>query len=191
MGAHPLHLMLSNVAQSRDQVPRQSPAMSQPTPRQAQVFAAPTTLRDRVGPRIGRIDPEAIARAEAALKGLSSQFGEWLQDELTKLDAARDAIRTSGMDRASIDKLFTCAHDLKGLGATYEFPLVTRIAGSLCKLLGDGDVRLTTPLTLVDAHINAIKASVRDNIRDSDSPVGAALASELERLTTDYLAARA
>ncbi len=164
--------------------------MSQPTSRQGQVFAAPTTLRDRLGPRFGRIDPDAIAKAEAALKGLSSQFGQWLQDEVGKLDSAREAIRTSGTNRATIDQLFTRAHDLKGLGATYEFPIVSRVAGSLCKLLGDGDVRLTTPMALVDAHIHAIKAAVRDNIRDSDNPVGHALASELERHTADYLAAR-
>lgn len=164
--------------------------MSQPPPRQGQLFAAPTALRDRIGPRFGKIDPEAIAKAEAALKGLSSQFGEWLQDELNKLDAAREAIRTQGAGRATIDQLFTRAHDLKGLGATYEFPLVTRIAGSLCKLLGEGDGRVSTPLPLVDAHINAIKAAVRDNVRDSDNPVGAALAGELEHHTADYLAAR-
>ena len=158
--------------------------------RQGQVFAAPTTLRDRIGPRFGRIDPDAVAKAEAALKGLSSQFGQWLQDEVGKLEAAHEAIRTEGANRATIDKLFTHAHDLKGLGATYEFPLVTRIAGSLCKLLGDGDGREQTPLTLVDAHVNAIRAAVRDNIRDSDNPVGQALASALEKHTADYLGAR-
>ncbi len=164
--------------------------MSQLPPRQGQIFAAPTTLRDRLGPRFGRIDPDAIAKAEAALKGLSSQFGQWLQDEVSKLEAAREAIRAQGSTPATVDQLFTHAHDLKGLGATYEFPLVTRIAGSLCKLLGDGDGRMNTPLPLIDAHVNGIRAAVRDNIRDSDNPLGQALASELERHTADYLAAR-
>ena len=52
------------------------------------VFASPTALRDRVGSRFGKIDPDAIAKAEAALKGLSAQFGQWLQDEVGKLEAA-------------------------------------------------------------------------------------------------------
>ena len=158
--------------------------MSQLPPRQGQVFAAPTALRDRLGPRFGRIDPEA------ALKGLSSQFGQWLQDEVAKLEAAREAIRTEGATRATVDRLFTHAHDLKGLGATYEFPLVTRIAGSLCKLLGDGDERVNTPQPLVEAHVNAIRAAVRDNIRDSDNPVGQALASALEKHISEYLGAK-
>jgi chemotaxis protein histidine kinase CheA len=163
--------------------------MSQSTPRQSQVFAAPTALRDRLGPRFGRIDPAAIAKAEAALKGLSSQFGQWLQDEVAKLEAARETIRRDGATKAATDALFTRAHDLKGLGATYEFPIVTRIAGSLCKLLGEGEARQAAPLPLVDAHIQAIRAAVRDNIKDTDNALGAALVTELERRTAEHLAA--
>ena len=165
--------------------------MSNPNPpaNTGQVFAPPTALRDRLGPRFGRIDPEAIAKAEAALKGLSSQFAEWLQDEIGKLEAAREALRSQGPSRDGMDRLYTHAHDLKGLGTTYEYPIVTRIAGSLCKLLGEGDQRLGTPLALVNAHVNAIRAAVRDGVRDSDTPVGAALAGELERHTAEYLAA--
>jgi chemotaxis protein histidine kinase CheA len=163
--------------------------MSQPA-KQGQVFAAPSPLRDRLGPRFGRIDPAAVAKAEAALKSLSSQFGQWLKDELTKLDAAWDEVRAQGANRASMDGLFTRAHDLKGLGATYEFPLVTRIAASLCKLLGEGDARVVAPLPLVDAHIQAIRAAVRDDIRDADNPIGAALAGELERKTAEVVATR-
>ena len=163
--------------------------MTQPNLRQAQVFAAPTALRDRIVPRFGRVDPKAIAKAEAALQELSSKYGEWLQEEMEKLDQAREAVTTDGANHATIDTLFMRAHDLKGLGGTYGFPLVGRIAASLCRLLGDGDERVSTPLALLDAHIKAIKAAVRDNIRDTDTLIGAALASELERHTADYLAA--
>ena len=163
--------------------------MSQPA-REGQVFAAPTPLRDRLGPRFGRIDPDAIAKAEAALKGLSSQFSEWLNDEVAKLEAAREALRSQGVSDATMNRLYTHAHDLKGLGATYEFPIITRIAGSLCKLLGEGEERLGAPLGLVDAHVNTIRAAVRDNIRDSDNPMGRMLAEELERQTRDFLATR-
>ncbi|WP_158918029.1 Hpt domain-containing protein [Caulobacter sp. S45] len=154
-----------------------------------QVFAPPTALRDRLGPRFGKINLDAIAKAEAALKGLSSQFGQWLQDEINKLEAARQAIRTEGLSQATVDKLYGHAHDLKGLGTTYEYPIVTRIAASLCKLLGEGETRARAPMPLVNAHVDAIHAAVRDQVKDSDNPVGAALVGELERHTNDYLTA--
>src|SRR5438067_3775780 len=100
----------------------------------SQVIPAPNTLRLKVGGRLGGIDPAAIAKAEAALKSLSGNFAEWLQDEVTKLEAARQRLKTEGLTSEATEGLYLRAHDLKGLGATYEYPLVTRIAGSLCKL---------------------------------------------------------
>jgi hypothetical protein len=145
-----------------------------------QVIQAPNTLRLKVGGRLGGIDPAAIAKAEAALKSLSGNFAEWLNDELIKLDAARQLIRSEGLTVETAEGLYLRAHDLKGLGATYEFPLVTRIAGSLCKLIDDPESRLEAPMFLVDAHIDGIKASVRGNIRTEDHPVGRKLVEELE-----------
>ena len=145
-----------------------------------QVIQAPNTLRLKVGGRLGGIDPAAIAKAEAALKSLSGNFAEWLNDELVKLDAARQRIRSEGLTVETAEALYLRAHDLKGLGATYEFPLVTRIAGSLCKLIDDPESRLEAPMFLVDAHIDGIKASVRGNIRSEDHPIGRKLVEELE-----------
>jgi hypothetical protein len=145
-----------------------------------QYIQAPNTLRLKVGGRLGGIDPAAIAKAEAALKSLSGNFSEWLNDELVKLEASRQRIRVEGLTKETAETLYLRAHDLKGLGATYEFPLVTRIAGSLCKLIDDPATRVEAPMFLVDAHIDAIKASVRGNIRTEDHPVGRKLVEELE-----------
>jgi hypothetical protein len=153
----------------------------------AEVIQVPNTLKLKVGGR-GGIDMAAIAKAEAALKSLSGNFAQWLQDEITKLDEARQRIRVEGLTAASGENLYLRAHDLKGLGATYEFPLVTRLAGSLCRLIDDPDTRLQAPMFLVDAHIDAIKAAVRDDIRTDTHPVGAVLSVELEGRVATYLA---
>ncbi len=121
------------------------------------------------------------------MKGLSSQFGQWLQDELDKLEAARAAIRDQGVTRSTIDQLYTHAHDLKGLGSTYDFPIVTQIAGSLCRILSEGEARLGTPLHLIDAHIDAIHACVRSDIKTSDAPAGRALVEGLQPEIDQYL----
>lgn len=154
----------------------------------SQLIQPPNTLRMKVGARPGAaLDPSLLAKAEAALQSLSSQFAEWMQDELAKLDAARAVIKAEGLNAKTAEALYTCGHDLKGLGATYEFPIVTRMAGSLCRLLDEPAKRATAPLYLIDAHIDAIKAAVRQNIRDDQHPVGAVLVSELERRVAEYL----
>jgi hypothetical protein len=146
----------------------------------AQIFTPPNTLRMKVGGGFGGIDAGAIAKAEEALKAMSAQFGQWLQDEITKLDAAQAAIRTQGLTAETAEGLYFRAHDLKGLGSTYQYPIVTRMAGSLCKLLDDPTRRTEAPIVLLDAHIDAIKAVVRDEIQTDEHPVGRELAETLE-----------
>ncbi len=145
-------------------------------------------LRAKVGgaPRMGALDPAIIAKAEAALKGLSDNFAGWLNDEIAKLEAARQEVRAQGVDAERMERLYLRAHDLKGLGATYGFPLITRIAGLLCRLIDDKSKRLGAPMSLIDAHIDAIKAAVRDSIKGEDHPVGLALVKELEGRVREY-----
>ena len=147
-----------------------------------QMIQVPNTLRLKVGggSRLGVIDPSAIAKAEAALKSLSGNFAQWLQDEITKLEASRQQVKVAGVTAETMENLYLRAHDLKGLGTTYGYQLITRIAASLCKLIDDKEKRPAAPMGLVDAHIDAIKAAVRDDIKAEDHPVGRVLVQELE-----------
>ncbi len=153
----------------------------------AQVIRPPNTLRLKVGGGFGGIDASAIAKAEEALKAMSAQFGQWLQDEIVKLDKAQADIRGQGYNEQTAEALYFRAHDLKGLGATYQYPLVTRLAGSLCKMMDEPAKRMAAPLVLIDAHVDAIKAVVRDQIQTDDHPTGKALAETLEARVADHL----
>jgi hypothetical protein len=146
------------------------------------MIQVPNKLAGKVGGagRLGAIDPAAIAKAEAALKSLSGNFAQWLADEITKLEGARQEVKTQGVTAETMESLYLRSHDLKGLGATYGFPIITRIAASLCRLIDDKEKRTGAPMPLVDAHIDAIKAAVRDDIKDEEHPVGRILVQELE-----------
>ncbi|HWA61876.1 MAG TPA: Hpt domain-containing protein [Caulobacteraceae bacterium] len=152
-----------------------------------QVIQAPNTLRLKVGGRLGGIDPAAIAKAEAALKSLSGNFAQWLQDEVTKLENARARIRAEGLSPETTENLYLRAHDLKGLGATYEYPLVTRIAASLCKMIDDPATRMAAPMVLVDAHIDAIRAAVRNQTQTDADPTARATIEALEKHVKEML----
>ena len=153
----------------------------------AQITPPTNALRMKVGGGFG-INADAIAKAEEALKAMSAQFGQWLNDEIVKLDKAQADIREQGYTPATAEALYFRAHDLKGLGATYQYPLVTRLAASLCKLLDEPGKRAESTLMLLDAHIDAIRAVVRDQIKTDEHPTGRALAETLEARVADHLA---
>lgn len=161
-----------------------------PMPEKAQIIQVPNTLRAKVGGRLGgNLDAEAIAKAEAALADLSTQFDDWLNDEISKLEAAQAQIKAEGYTAENSDQLFYRAHDLKGLGTTYGYPFVTRIAGSLCKMMDDEEKREKAPRKLIDAHVDTIRAIVRDQIKADNHPMGKILAETLESRVAEHLAA--
>jgi hypothetical protein len=141
----------------------------------------PPSLRDKVGPRTGGFDAETITRAENALKALSENFQEWISADVERLDAARLAARAAGFDETTTEDLFCRAHDVKGLGATYDYPLATAIAGALCRLIETPEARAASRETpaLIEAHVDAIRALVRHQIRDAEDPMGKEVAATL------------
>lgn len=131
-------------------------------------------------PRRLRIDPNAVARAEAALAAMSVNFDEWLKIEITRLETAMSLVQSEGRREMSMEALYHRAHDLKGLGTTYGYPIISQIAGTLCRLIDGAEKRQTAPMPLVEVHVDAIRAAARNGIRTDDDPVGRALVRELE-----------
>ncbi|MEY3259325.1 MAG: hypothetical protein RIT46_154, partial [Pseudomonadota bacterium] len=98
-------------------------------------------LSAKVGGRFPGIDADAIAKAEAALASLADNFTQWLEEEINKLEQARQVVHEQGLNAENCERLYISAHDLKGLGTTYEFPIITRLAASLCRLIDEPERR--------------------------------------------------
>jgi hypothetical protein len=156
-------------------------------PGQCQIINVPNKLAAKVGPNFKLSGAASIAKAEQAMKALASNFGEWLEQEIVALETVRATLKQAGLTPEVAQLLAVRALDLKGLGTTYEHPLITRIGGSLFKLL-DEVQPAHVPMNLVDAHVDAVRAIVRNQIRDAGHPVGMALISELELRVRELIA---
>ncbi|PHR62514.1 MAG: Hpt domain-containing protein [Robiginitomaculum sp.] len=157
------------------------------TAKNGELIKVPNTLKNKIGGRIGKVNHAAIAKAEAALASLSSNFEEWVADEVTKLEEARRKVSEGGLSGESGKELFGVSHDLKGLGTTYGYPLITQIADSLCSIIHTPELREQAPLRLIDAHVDAVRAAIRGKIKDVNHPVGSMLSSELRKKTQEFL----
>jgi len=153
-----------------------------------EVITPPNMLRVKVGGRVGPIDDAAIARAESALDDMRGDFALWLEDEVERLEAAAKSVMADGIDTPAGANLFEVAHDLRGLGTTYQFPIITRMAASLCKMIETDEKRAKAPGMLAVAHAHAIRAALRQNIRTTDDKVGATLLNELETQVAEFAA---
>ena len=130
----------------------------------------PNMLKAKVGAgSFSGIDMAAIKRAEAAMDELKSEFAGWAADDVNRLVAAREAFAASPDATTRAASALRAAHDMKGQAATFDFPLIARVAGSLSKLIQELSETTEVPLGLVDAHVSAIHVIYRDKAMDTSS----------------------
>jgi len=134
-----------------------------------------------------KIDFDPVARAEAALAELADDFSVWMEQECLRLDAARNAIKASGVTPGNRDVLFRAAHDIKGQAATFGFPMVAPVADSLCRLIEHAPDPDRVPMPLVDQHVDAIRAITHRNTRGDSNANAARLAEKLRQVTDEFL----
>jgi HPt (histidine-containing phosphotransfer) domain-containing protein len=151
-----------------------------------EIITPENKLRGAVeAPKPGDDDP--IARAEKALSELSSEFSSWMESECVRLDRARIAIASGGFSKSNKEALFHAAHDIKGEAATFGFPLVAAAADSLCRLLEHTPDSARIPVTLVDQHVDAVRAIYREYSRSDAKELAAALTKRLRTVTDEFL----
>ena len=136
-----------------------------------------------------KIDFDPVANAEAALEELSDDFSQWMEQEGERLSRARNDVTASGINAANRDVLFRAAHDIKGQAATFGYPLVAPVADSLCRLIEHTPEMQRIPMPLVDQHVDAIRAIVREHARPDIGKIAGALVETLRSVTDEFLVA--
>ena len=132
-------------------------------------------------------DEDPVVRAEEALAAMSSEFGDFMNKECERLDAARRRLKQTGMVKDTKQELFLAAHDVKGDAGTFGFPAAAPAADSLCRLIEHTPDPLQIPVTLVDQHVDAVRAIVREYERQDILEVAVALTSRLRQVTDEFL----
>ena len=147
--------------------------------RPIELFMPPNMLKAKVGGTIAGIDMAAVNRAESAMETLKTEFNDWFTADVDRLAQAREQFAANKAAK-SRDALFRAGHDIRGQATTFGFPLVSRIATSLCKLIGALKAPEAIPVLLIDAHVTAIRIIFRDKINDTTNRMALELVAELE-----------
>jgi hypothetical protein len=154
-----------------------------------EVITPPHKLNKAVAPAGlgGSAQDDPVARAEQALAELSTEFAGWMDAELERLDAARRSVRASGLNAKTREALFHSAHDIKGQAATLGYPAGADAADSLCRLIEHTPDLARIPLALIDQHVDAVRAIVREGARTGAAEVAASLTKKLRAVTDEFL----
>lgn len=135
-------------------------------------------------------DDTAIRLAEQALQSLSINFNGWMEEAVRNLATTLETVRSKGAGDGRAAALHRVAHDIRGQATTLGFPLAARVGASLCRLLEEAqpsELHGGALTKLVDQHIDAIRAIVREGVNKSKHRIGEALATEIEAITERLL----
>jgi HPt (histidine-containing phosphotransfer) domain-containing protein len=151
-----------------------------------EVITPPNRLQKAVAlTKPAGFDP--VARAEEALGRLAGEFSGWMNQECELLDEARQKVKAEGFAEETRDTLFRAAHDIKGEAATFGFPLAAPPADSLCRLIEHTPDMARIPIELIDQHVDAIRAIVREGARPDIADIAHALTRRLREVTDEFL----
>ncbi len=114
---------------------------------QVEIFMPPNRLKAKVGGE-GGLDLNAVKRAEAAIEELKGEFSDWITADVESLVSAHDIYKIDP-NLENLGVLYRSAHDLKGQATTFEFPLVARVASSLCRMTDEDGEGKAAPAPLL------------------------------------------
>lgn len=146
-------------------------------------------LKHAIRPVGNRELDDPVARAEAALANLSGEFKTWMRDECDRLASAHAAAVSRGFDSMTRGALFRAAHDIKGDAPTFGFPAAGSAADSLCRIIEHAPDLAAVPPELIQHHVDAVQAIVREHNTIDKAGVAHELSARLRAVANDYLIA--
>lgn len=139
------------------------------------LIVLPNTLREKTG---GSFSARYAHTADQAVGAIAGEFGAVLGEALAALLTARRDLAGVVLTQTNTVELFKQALELKSMGTLCGYPLITRVASSLCRLLVARETDLPHPL--VEAHVDTLRAILHGGTASASDQTAKTLATELE-----------
>ena len=163
-------------------------------------FHLPNKLRDKLGPHATKgdvgLDPAIIKAAEARIKEVVGDYTDWVSDYIDKLSAAQAALvpikdekadENAAANRRKMAEINRIAHELRGQGGLFDYPLITSFGKSLYKVTLDPTAPITRArLKLISAHVNAIRTVFQQKASGDGGSAGSTLLREITEAVKLY-----
>lgn len=133
------------------------------------------------------IDEVALEAAQRIFDEMSEDYPDWVSDQIDRLyELHRRCVDSPEQRRVLFEQITAQAHDLKGQGGTFGYPLVTAFATSLNRFSAIRNDITDAHVEIVKAHIDAMRAVIRDRIKGDGGEIGAALQRGLAQVIEKY-----
>ncbi|TNE66525.1 MAG: hypothetical protein EP335_03620 [Alphaproteobacteria bacterium] len=133
------------------------------------------------------ISPEALEAAEKALQKMAEDYPDWVSGLIVKLQEQHGrCVDTPEKRRDCFEAIHHIAHDMKGQGGTFGYPLITSFADSLYGFTHIRDGISDHHVELIKAHVDAMRAIIRGRVSGDGGEIGKKLTESLNEAIEKY-----
>ncbi len=133
------------------------------------------------------IDFAALQKAEALFAKATEDYPDWVLGTIQQLVHLHEhCLSEPKIRHESFDKISHIAHDLKGQGGTFGYPLITSFATSLYRFSSMKTDVEDHHVEIIKSHIDAMRAVIRDRVSGDGGTIGVELARGLDEVIKRY-----
>ena len=144
-------------------------------------------LKDKVGGGgrgQGTLDIDAFMAAEAEFTRMAEDYPDWVQTHISELYAhCRRCVDTPEERIKHVRRINEIAHDMRGQGGTFGYPLMSQFGDSLydATVVETGVTVITdNHVEILKAHVDAINAVITGRVNGDGGELGKELRRSLE-----------
>ena len=142
-------------------------------------------LKDKAGSgqsrELGKFAVAVLEESEAELAKFAEDYPDWVQGQLRKLYdlAAKSREKEENGRSTEFKRINEIAHDMRGQGGTFGYPLVTTVAGSLYTFTGSHFSVRDSPVEIVKSHIDTMNVAIKNRDEGDGGILGRELLTAL------------
>ena len=140
----------------------------------------------------GKVSEELLELAAAEFTKMSEDYPDWVAGYIDSLQEAhrRAAEVTPDLRAEPFREINLVAHEMKGQGGTFGYPLISTFGKSLYDFTEGSANRDDNHLEIVKAHIDAMRAVIGGRIEGDGGAIGAELQEALRTAIDQHLPKR-
>ena len=152
-------------------------------------------LPNRLGAKMGiapkdpvpTLSDEVLEAAEAEIQNRAGDYATWIAGEVDELARRVERLLDAAAVPALMVQINRSAHEMRGQGGIFGYPLITRIAKSLYEATqGSFPAVTANERLLLKAHVDAIKAVMNGRISGDGGATGQQLLASLDLAKKKY-----
>ncbi len=135
-----------------------------------------------------KLDVEVLNKVQEKIQEMSGDYSTWVVDEIRKLDEALHKVREPGANlRVLIARINRGAHEMRGQGGIFGYPLITEFSKSLFLTTNKNMQAISdNEYELLKAHIDAIKVVIAEKVEGDGGETGRALLAGIAAAIKKY-----